>query len=113
MYYILYGLFYLLSLIPWWIMYLISDGFYVIIYYIAGYRKDVVMSNIAIAFPQKTDQERVRIAKEFYKNFIDSFIETIKFLSLANSARFSLRGFMKASISSIKASLRILYLPLF
>lgn len=86
MYYILYGLFYLLSLIPWWIIYLISDGIYLIIYYIAGYRKEVVMANIYIAFPQKTEKERIRIAKEFYKNFIDSFIEAIKFFSLSDKA---------------------------
>ena len=86
MYYILYGLFYLLSLIPWRILYLISDGLYVIIYYIAGYRKEVVFSNLALAFPEKTEKERLRIGKEFYKTFIDSFIETIKFFSLSDKS---------------------------
>ena len=37
-----------------------------------------------IAFPEKTEQERVRLAKEFYKNFLDTFIETIKFFSLSD-----------------------------
>lgn len=82
MYYIIYGFFYLLSLIPWRILYFLSDGFYVLFYYVLAYRKDVVLINLAIAFPEKTHQERIRIAKEFYKNFIDTFIETIKFLSL-------------------------------
>ncbi len=39
-----------------------------------------------IAFPEKTQEQRVRIAKEFYKNFLDTFIETIKFLSLSDKA---------------------------
>jgi KDO2-lipid IV(A) lauroyltransferase len=78
MYYIIYPLFYGLSLLPWRVMYLLSDGIYVLVYYIFGYRKKVVMSNLAIAFPEKTEQEKVRIAKDFYRNFIDTFIETIK-----------------------------------
>ena len=86
MYYLLYGLFYLLSLIPWWFLYLVSDFIYVVLYYLAGYRKDVVMSNINIAFPTKTEAEKIRIAKEFYKNFIDTFIETVKLFSISDKA---------------------------
>jgi len=39
-----------------------------------GYRKEVVMNNLLIAFPEKTKTERIQIAKQFYHNFIDSFI---------------------------------------
>jgi KDO2-lipid IV(A) lauroyltransferase len=42
------------------------------------------MSNLLIAFPEKTQEERVIIAKEFYHNFLDTFIETLKFLSLSD-----------------------------
>jgi len=38
----------------------------------------MVMKNLLIAFPEKTDKERTRIAKDFYRNFTDTFIETIK-----------------------------------
>lgn len=84
MYSITYSFFYLLSLIPWWIMYVIADGLYVIAYYILGYRKAVVMNNLLIAFPEKTVEERTRIAKDFYHNFIDTIIETIKMFSISN-----------------------------
>jgi KDO2-lipid IV(A) lauroyltransferase len=83
MYYLIYGLLYTLSLLPWKILYFISDGVYVILYYIAGYRKKVVMSNLLIAFPGKTEAERERIAKDFYHSFLDTFIETLKFLSIS------------------------------
>jgi KDO2-lipid IV(A) lauroyltransferase len=53
----------------------------VLLYYIFGYRKTVVINNLAIAFPEKPNEERIRIAKQFYKNFIDTFIETIKLFS--------------------------------
>lgn len=64
-------------------MYFIGDGIYLLVYYVFGYRKDVVMKNLNIAFPNKTETERVKIAKEFYHNFIDTFIETIKLLSIS------------------------------
>jgi len=46
-----------------------------------GYRKKVVFNNLLIAFPEKNEQEREAIAKKFYRNFTDNFIETIKLLS--------------------------------
>lgn len=93
MYLIVYGLFYLLSLLPWRVLYLISDALYLLVYYIIGYRKKVVSDNLRIAFPDKTEAERVRIAKDFYHNFIDSFIEIIKLLSVSEKTfrkRFSI-----------------------
>ena len=43
------------------------------------------MQNLLLAFPEKTEQERIRIAKNFYHNFIDTFIETLKLLSAPDS----------------------------
>lgn len=83
MYYLVYGLLYVVSLLPFFILYLISDLFYFIIYRVWGYRKDVVMNNLDIAFPEKTLDEKKQIAKQFYKNLIDNFIETIKLLSIS------------------------------
>jgi KDO2-lipid IV(A) lauroyltransferase len=81
MYYLLYGFIYLLSLLPLGVLYLLSDFAYGMIYHVMGYRKKVVLDNLKIAFPDKTHQERVDIAKKFYLNFTDTFIETIKFVS--------------------------------
>jgi Kdo2-lipid IVA lauroyltransferase/acyltransferase len=86
MYYILYGLLYTLSLLPWKVLYFFSDCAYFLIYYVFGYRRKVVMSNLEIAFPEKTIKERTRIAKDFYHNFLDAFIETLKFLSISDKA---------------------------
>ncbi len=81
MYYVVYGLLYLLSLLPLKVLYLFSDFAYFIIYYVAGYRRKIVDHNLLIAFPEKAEQERKGIAKKFYRNFADSFIETIKLFS--------------------------------
>lgn len=85
MYYIIYGLFYLLSLLPMRVLYIISDGIYLIVYYALGYRRKVVMSNLELAFPEKSNAERVKIAKQFYHNLLDSFIETIKLVTASRS----------------------------
>lgn len=39
------------------------------------------MKNLETAFPEKSNEDRVKIAKAFYHNLLDSFIETIKLVS--------------------------------
>jgi KDO2-lipid IV(A) lauroyltransferase len=85
MYYLVYGLLYLVSLLPLRVLYLFSDTAYFILYYVVGYRKAVVMANLAQAFPQKTVEERKRITRKFYRNFSDNFIEFIKLISAKQS----------------------------
>ncbi|MEJ7736070.1 MAG: lysophospholipid acyltransferase family protein [Chitinophagaceae bacterium] len=84
MYHLVYGFLYLLSLLPIRMLYILSDGFYILTYYVIGYRKEVVMHNLGIAFPDKTKKEKINIARRFYHNFIDNFIETIKMLSASD-----------------------------
>jgi len=85
MYYVVYGLLYGISLLPMRLLYLLADGLSFLLYHVIRYRRDVVSANLQIAFPEKTAAERTRIAKDFYRNFIDSFIETIKLLSASPS----------------------------
>lgn len=81
MYYIVYGTLYLVSLIPLKLLYLAGDGIYALLYYLVRYRRDVVEKNLALAFPEKTSEERKKIEKKFYRNFVDNFIETLKIIS--------------------------------
>ena len=81
MYYIIYGPLYLLSLLPMWLLYGLSDGIAFLLYAVIRYRRAVVLNNLEIAFPEKTAAERLRIARRFYRNFTDNFIETLKLLS--------------------------------
>lgn len=84
MYYFYYTLLFLLSLLPDRLLYLIGDGFYLLVYYVVGYRKKVVFSNLQIAFPEKSMAERTRIAKDFYHQFINTMIETILLISMSD-----------------------------
>ncbi len=86
MYYLIFGLLYLLSLLPFFILYRISDVAYFILYHVIGYRKKVVMNNLHIAFPDKSLIEKVKIAKQFYKNLTDTFIEAIKMISISEKS---------------------------
>jgi KDO2-lipid IV(A) lauroyltransferase len=68
-------------MLPLRVLFILSDGIYFILYRCIGYRKDVVRNNLDIAFPEKSTEEKRKIEKQFYKNFIDNFIETLKLLS--------------------------------
>lgn len=81
MYYIVYAVLRFLSILPLSVLYVLSDGIYLLVVYVFGYRKKVVLNNLQIAFPEKTEAERIRIMKDFYHNFCDTVIETIKLLS--------------------------------
>lgn len=51
--YILYGLIWLVSFLPLWLLYLLSDVLYYIIYYVVRYRREVVWVNLRNSFPEK------------------------------------------------------------
>lgn len=84
-FYILYGIIRLISLLPFCILYIISDFFYFIIYHISGYRRKVVYDNLIHAFPEKSEKEIKKIAKGFYHHFCDFIIESIKTIDLSLS----------------------------
>ena len=70
---------------PWRIAYVISDFMAFLLQYVVKYRKQVIDKNLTIAFPNKSVQERKLIATKFYQNFTDSFIETIKLISISTA----------------------------
>jgi len=83
MYYLLIAILYPLSLLPPGILYLLSDTVYVLLYYVTGYRKDVVRDNLVNAFPEKNAKEIEQIMRRFYRSFCDQWIETVKLLSIS------------------------------
>lgn len=68
----------LLGRLPLVLLYIISDVFYLVNYYIIAYRKNVVTRNLSIAFPEYTAKERLKIRRDFYRNLGDVMVETIK-----------------------------------
>ena len=66
-YHLLYGLWYLLSLLPMRVHYVLSDLLYLIIYRLAHYRIRVVKKNLQESFPDKSDEELRYIERDFYR----------------------------------------------
>ncbi len=77
MFNILYAFIWLITWLPLRVLYLFSDIFYLIIYYLVGYRKKVVRLNLENSFPQKTEKEILGIERRFYRYFCDLFVETL------------------------------------
>lgn len=73
----------LVSLLPFRLLYVLSDFSYIIIYYLIGYRKKVVRNNLLNSFPEKTEQELKEIEKKFYRHFTDLIFEGIKLQSIS------------------------------
>lgn len=82
-YYLVYSVLYLLSLLPFRVLYLLADGLYFLVYYIFPYRKKVVFQNIQNSFPHKSPAEVKRIAKKFYRHFCGLLLEVVKLISIS------------------------------
>lgn len=68
----------LLSRLPLRVHYGLSDGFlYPLLYHVVRYRRRLVMKNLRNAFPEKTEKELRQIARDFYHQFCDTFVESI------------------------------------
>jgi KDO2-lipid IV(A) lauroyltransferase len=74
-----------ISLLPYPMLYALSDFFYVVLFYIVGYRKKVVKANIRGCFPEKTEAEVNEISKKFYRHFCDLVIESLKNFSITEA----------------------------
>lgn len=75
----------LISYLPLWSLYIVSDCFFLIAYHLVGYRKKEVWTNLKNAFPEKSDQELKKIMRKFYRNLTDSFAETIKLMTMGKA----------------------------
>lgn len=77
-YYIFVAFSYTVTLLPMRALYLLSDILSPIFYHLIRYRRDVVEKNLRNTFPEKSPEERKRIAKKFYSHLTDMFVETLK-----------------------------------
>ncbi len=82
-FYLLYSLIYSVSLLPMPVLYFLSNVHAFILEHLIAYRKDVIKENLKRAFPEKTEEERRQIQKDFYKHFSDLIFENLKSISLS------------------------------
>ncbi|MBC9795341.1 lysophospholipid acyltransferase family protein [Sinomicrobium sp. FJxs] len=80
-----YPLLWIISQLPFRLLYVISDVVYFILYKLIGYRKKTVRTNLKLALPERSAEERLCIEKKFYRHFGDVFLEMIKSLSVSKA----------------------------
>lgn len=68
----------LLSRLPLGVHYWCADWLlYPVMYYIVRYRRGVVARNLRMAFPEKSEAERSKIARDFYHQFCYTMVESV------------------------------------
>jgi KDO2-lipid IV(A) lauroyltransferase len=82
-YYLFVVLSYIITLLPLKVLYLLSDLLWPVFYHVVRYRRKVVEMNLKNAFPEKSTEERERIAKRFYRHLTDMILETLKAMHLS------------------------------
>jgi KDO2-lipid IV(A) lauroyltransferase len=80
---ITYPFIYLLSRLPMRVLYVLSDFFFFLMFNVIGYRKIVVLENLKLAFPEKSEEERKKIAKDFFRHLTDLIMESVKAFSIS------------------------------
>lgn len=75
----------LFSQLPLRILYVLSDFIFFVIYHVVGYRRKVVLENLQNSFPEKTPQELKKIERNFYVNFCDYIVETLKSFTISST----------------------------
>ncbi|MGM9758594.1 MAG: lysophospholipid acyltransferase family protein [Parabacteroides sp.] len=78
LYYLVYGWAKVHAWLPMRWLYLLSDLFYGLIYYVVRYRVKVVRRNLQASFPEKSRQELRQLERAFYHHFADYIVETVK-----------------------------------
>lgn len=78
--YLIFKIFrYILLLFPEKTRFKFAEKLGIIGYYLIKKRREIALANLKLAFPDKTDNERERIAKESYKIMSKAFISTLWF----------------------------------
>lgn len=83
-YLVAYPFIWFISILPFGVLYFLSDVTYVILYRTIGYRKQTVRQNLLLALPHLSEDERKKIEKRFYHHFCDTFFEMAKTMSLTD-----------------------------
>ena len=82
-YILIYPILWIVSMLPFRILYFVSDLLYVFMYYVIGYRKKVVKKNLNLVFPNKSEAELRIVLKRFYHHLCDMIVESVKSMNIS------------------------------
>ncbi|MEZ4827053.1 MAG: lysophospholipid acyltransferase family protein [Bacteroidia bacterium] len=69
---------YALGSLPLRALFLVSDGLYLLVYYVLRYRRKVVSQNLKKVFPEKSPREIQKISRRYYRHLCDLAAETLR-----------------------------------
>ena len=82
-YILIYPILWFISILPFRLLYTLSDFLYILMYYVFRYRKQTVIDNLRLVFPEKSDHEIKIITKKFFHHFCDMMLESIKSMNIS------------------------------
>ena len=82
-YILIYPILWIVSMLPFRMLYFVSDLLYILMYYVIGYRKNAVKENLNLVFPNKSEAELRTVLKNFYHHLCDMVVESIKSMNIS------------------------------
>ncbi len=82
LFYLAYPFLWLISKLPFGMLYAFSDFLFLLLYHVVGYRRKVTMDNLRNSFPEKSETELKAIAVKFYHHLCDITLETYKAMAM-------------------------------
>lgn len=82
-YILIYPFLWLISILPFPLLYAFSDGLFILVYHLIGYRKKTVKANLNLVFPEKSEKEVNVITRKFYHHLCDMIVESIKSMTIS------------------------------
>ena len=73
------------SVHPFWLLYLKSDVYFLLVYHVFRYRRKVVRDNLLRSFPEKDAKAIKAIERQFYRNLCDQFVEAPKMMRMGEN----------------------------
>ncbi|WP_411768757.1 lysophospholipid acyltransferase family protein [Winogradskyella sp. A3E31] len=81
-YILIYPILWLISILPFRLLYAFSDILYLFIFKLFGYRKTTVKENLRLVFTDKSEKEIAEITSKFYHHLCDMIVEAIKSMTI-------------------------------
>lgn len=82
-YWLTYSGMWLLALLPFPVLYMLSDALCFFMRYIIRYRRKVIRTNLRNSYPQKSEAELLEIEGKFYHYICDYMLEEVKLLRMS------------------------------
>lgn len=83
-----YPFLWFIAILPFPLLYLMSDLAFLILFYLVRYRRKVVRDNLNLALDGYNKKQLKTIERSFYRHFCDLFLESLKTLTMSRDELF-------------------------